>query len=176
MQKFIDTVTGKPWQFDDHDDVRYINGVYQVFNVHGKRMLIVPETLVQVDELPTPPEPPARPFEDLQAEAVERLNAEFQSAASAVTNGYPQIERLTWPTQQAEVQAWFLDNNAATPYLDGLAAERGIDRQDMLTKTWEQTQLFMAASQMLVGKLQRLRDEVYEAKSISDLNAITWGE
>lgn len=176
MQKFIDTITNQPWQFDDTDDVREVNGVWQVFGRNGKRLMVVPETLTPQPDGWEPPEPPARPFEELQAEAVARLNASFQTAAAAVTAGYPDIERLTWPTQQAEVQAWFLDNNAATPYLDGLAAERGIDRQDMIIKTWEQTQLFMAASQMLVGKLQRLRDLVYEAKSVSDLEAVTWDE
>lgn len=62
MQTFKDTATGLYWQFDDADDVRLINGVYQVFDVKGNRIMSVPETLIEVDSLPEPePAPPAPP-------------------------------------------------------------------------------------------------------------------
>lgn len=57
MKTFIDIGTGQPWQFYDNDDVRLINGVYQVFDVNGKRVTSVPETLVP-GELPPPVDPP----------------------------------------------------------------------------------------------------------------------
>lgn len=57
MQNFIDTATGQSWGFSDHDDVQLINGVWQVFDVNGQRLMSVPETLVP-GELPPPVEPP----------------------------------------------------------------------------------------------------------------------
>jgi len=83
---------------------------------------------------------------------------------------------MTWATQQAEVLAWADDESSPTPYLDGLAAARGITPEEMRAKTLAQTQLFMAASQQLVGKRQRLRDRVYEAETPQDLKAIQWEE
>jgi len=119
---------------------------------------------------------PTPSFADMQAAKVVQVNAAFTQAAAALTEGYPEAERLTWATQQAEVLAWDADENAPTPYLDGLAAARGISPAEMRQKTLEQTQLFMAASQQLVGKRQRLRDLVYEATSPEDLDAIQWDE
>ncbi len=78
---------------------------------------------------------------------------------------------MTWPVQQQEALAWAVNNETPTPYLDGLADARGITPEDMRQKTLDQTQLFMMASQGLVGKRQRLRDLVYEAQTPDDLDA-----
>lgn len=115
-------------------------------------------------------------FEDLRAAKLQAINLSFTLNAAALTEGYPEAERLTWPLQQQEALAWAADGSTATPYLDGLAAARGIDPEEMRQKTLEQTQLFMVASQQLVGKRQRLRDLVYEAESPGDLDAIQWNE
>ena len=62
MKTFKDTHTDLYWQFDDTDDIRLIDGVYQVFDVKGNRIMSVPETLIEVDSLPEPePAPPAPP-------------------------------------------------------------------------------------------------------------------
>jgi len=115
-------------------------------------------------------------FEQAKEAKLAQINSDFTAAAAALTLGYPEAERMTWATQQAEVMAWEADENAPTPYLDGLAAARGITPEEMRQKTLEQTQLFMQASQVLVGKRQRLRDLVYEAQSPEDLDAIQWEE
>lgn len=104
------------------------------------------------------------------------INTAFTQAAAALTDGYPESERLTWPVQQQEALAWEADPDAPTPYLDGLAAARGITPEEMREKTLQQTQLFMLASQQLVGKRQRLRDLVYEAETPEDLDQIQWDE
>lgn len=57
MQTFIDAVTGQPWQLRADDDVRLIDGVWQVFDVNGIRLAVVPETLEPAPEGWTPPEP-----------------------------------------------------------------------------------------------------------------------
>ncbi|MDS1141710.1 hypothetical protein RE432_14810 [Pusillimonas sp. SM2304] len=102
------------------------------------------------------------------------VDGEFARAATALTAGYPEAERLTWPVQQQEALAWAADAGAPTPYLDGLAAARGITAAEMRQKTLDQTQLFMVASQQLVGTRQRLRDLVYVAQTPEDLDAIVW--
>lgn len=103
-----------------------------------------------------------------------QINADFSKSAAALTDGYPEAERMTWAIQQQEALAWAANNETPTPYLDGLAAARGIDPWEMRQKTLDQTQLFMQASQQLVGKRQRLRDLVYEAKTLQDIDAIQW--
>lgn len=113
-------------------------------------------------------------FEQAKETKLSGINAAFSADYQALTDGYPEGERLTWPTQQAEALAWGDDPSAPTPYLDGLAAARGITPEDMRQKTLHQTLLFMQASQHLVGKRQRLRDLVHEAQTHEDLEAIHW--
>lgn len=124
----------------------------------------------------TRPAVPEATLDDLKIAKLATINADFTGAASALTEGYPPAERLTWPVQQQEAMAWAADSNAPTPYLDGLALARGITPDEMRQKTVEQTQLFMAASQQLVGTRQRLRDLVHDAETPEDLDNINWPE
>jgi len=102
------------------------------------------------------------------------VNAAFESAAAALTTGYPEAERLTWSVQQQEALAWQADNSAATPYLDGLAAARGITAAEMRSLTLAQVQAFMAASQQMVGTRQKLRDQINAATTVEEMLAVQW--
>lgn len=122
-------------------------------------------------------EEPAAPeltLAEAQAAQLLLINADFGAAAQALTAGYPEAERLTWPIQQAEALAWAADNAAATPYLDGLAAARGVTPEDMRALTLAQVQAFQQASQQLVGTRQRLRDEINAATTVADVRAVVW--
>jgi len=123
------------------------------------------------DEEPPAPEPT---LEEAQAAQLVLINVSFETAAQALTAGYPEAERLTWPIQQAEALAWAADNAAATPYLDGLADARGITPAEMRALTLAQVQAFQAASQQLVGTRQRLRDEINAAETVEDVRAVVW--
>ena len=131
-------------------------------------------------EQPDPDQPQPEPtIPDVKAQRVDAINAAFEAAASALTAGYPEAERLTWMVQQQEALAWQADQAAPTPWLDGLASQRGITPDEMRQLTLNQVQLFMAASQMLVGKRQRLRDAVYAVPddapdALDQIAAITW--
>ena len=122
-------------------------------------------------EEPPAPEPT---LEEAQAAQLVLINAGFEQAAKALTAGYPEAERLTWPIQQSEALAWAADNAAATPYLDGLAAARGITPEDMRALTLAQVQEFQLGSQQLVGTRQRLRDEINAATTVADVRAVVW--
>lgn len=123
------------------------------------------------DAEPPAPEPT---LEEAQAAQLVLINASFEAAAQALTAGYPEAERLTWPIQQAEALAWAADENATTPYLDGLADARGITPAEMRALTLAQVQAFQAASQQLVGTRQRLRDEINAAATVADVRAVVW--
>jgi hypothetical protein len=129
----------------------------------------VPEWLYA--EEPPAPEPT---LEEAQAAQLAQINADFEAAAQALTAGYPEAERLTWPIQQAEALAWAADDTAPTPYLDGLADARGITPAEMRTLTLAQVQAFQAASQQLVGTRQRLRDEINAAATVAAVRAVVW--
>jgi len=133
-------------------------------------------TLYEDGHYSQPPGP--TPVQTRDAKLAE-INAAFDGEVSTLTGAYPEGERLTWPIQQAEALAWQADNTLPTPYLDGLAAVRGIEPSEMRQKTVTQTTAFIAASQLLVGKRQRLRDQVDAVdltteNAIGQISAITW--
>jgi len=118
--------------------------------------------------------PPPAPIAELRAAKLAEINDAFEAAAAVLTVGYPPAERLTWPTQQAEALAWGGNTAAPTPYLDGVAAARGITPEEMRAKTLASVQQFMAASQYLVGVRQALRDAIDAATTAEDLGEIQW--
>ena len=122
-------------------------------------------------EEPPAPEPTLK---EAQAAQLLVINASFETAAQALTAGYPEAERLTWPIQQSEALAWAASNTADTPYLDGLADARGITPAEMRALTLAQVQAFQAASQQLVGTRQRLRDEINAATTVAAVRAVVW--
>jgi len=115
-----------------------------------------------------------RTLDEVKSAQTSALDAAFEAAASALTAGYPPTERSTWFMQQSEALAWAEDNTHATPYLDGIAAARGIDPADMRAKTLENVRLFMGASQSLVGTRQGLRDAINAATTVPAVEAIVW--
>ncbi|MBV2182343.1 MAG: hypothetical protein KUL86_14080 [Castellaniella sp.] len=149
---------GKPYTLDADQDGQTYDGLGPV-----------PAWLYA--EEPPAPEPT---LEEAQAAQLVLINASFEQAAQALTAGYPEAERLTWTIQQSEALAWAADNAVATPYLDGLAAARGITPADMRQLTLAQVQAFQAASQGLVGKRQKLRDQILAAETVATVLAVVW--
>lgn len=141
----------------------------KIVTIDGGFAVVDPPT--HEDE-PTPEPEPS--LEEVQAQQIAIINDAFEAAAQALTAGYPATERLTWPVQQAEALAWAANPSAPTPYLDGLAAARGITPEEMRQMTLDQVNLFLAASQQLVGTRQRLRDQINAAETIEDARAVVW--
>jgi len=115
-----------------------------------------------------------RSLAQARAEKLRQINQAFRDAASELTAGYPAEETLTWGIQQSEALAWQANSSAPTPYLDGLAAERGIDVLDMRQRTLNKVLQFMSASQVLVGVRQRLEHEIEDAQTVLEIDAISW--
>ncbi|WP_234196286.1 hypothetical protein [Pseudacidovorax sp. NFM-22] len=115
-----------------------------------------------------------RTVKEVRAAQLRALNAAFEAAAAALTAGYPASERQTWPLQQEEAMAWHGNPGTPTPYLDGIAAVRGIAPEDMRAKTRDAVLQWRAASQQLVGLRQQLRDAIQSALTAEEIEAITW--
>ncbi len=111
---------------------------------------------------------------EMRAAQLRAIDDGFSAAATALTAGYPAAEQLTWPTQQAEALAWAANPAAPTPFLDGVAAVRGITPDDMRQRTLGAVQAFMTASQVLVGRRQQLRDLADAAPDAPTLARIGW--
>lgn len=113
-------------------------------------------------------------IDELKSAKLAEIDAAFEMEAGEFMGGYPLSERLTWPVQQAEALSWKANPSVATPYLDSVATARGIDLQDMRQRTLEMAEQFIAGSAPLLGKRQRLRDEIESARTAEVLAGIVW--
>lgn len=94
----------------------------------------------------------------LRSTAFSLNNAAYESAIAVMTSGYPASEISTWEVQRQEAAAWDFDSQSPTPWIDGAAAARGIDRVEYLTRTLAKAQAFAQASAWLTGRRQGYED------------------
>jgi hypothetical protein len=93
---------------------------------------------------------------------------------SAMANPYRSAERETWATQQREARTWLNDHNAAVPMISAMAAERGLNLQEMVDKIMENVALFEAGSGQILGQQQRLLDQIAVETDFEVLEKLTW--
>ena len=95
------------------------------------------------------------------AKRAQQNNRAYESATAALTADYPQLEKDTWPTQNAEAEAWVADPvGALTPWIDRAAAERGLDREEYIRRTLIKARQFVIMSSFLTGRRQKYEDEI----------------
>lgn len=92
MQTYKDVTTGEYWQFEDDDDIRLVDGVYQLFDAQGNRVMSVPETLEPADSLPTPDPAPTVYPQFSALEMLDQFTEAEQLAVVAATMTEPAIK------------------------------------------------------------------------------------
>lgn len=105
------------------------------------------------------------------------INAGYREAVQALVADTPMEERESWFKQEAEAKAYASDTEAPTPYVDGLAAARGVDRVYLLGRILENVAAYEAAHSALTGRRQQLEDALSalpEDCSVADVLAIKW--
>lgn len=115
-----------------------------------------------------------RVLADFKKQQLVVINRAYEADVATLTAGYPASEIATWPNQQRDAQAWEVDPDALTPYLDGIADARGIDRLDLLAMTLTNVNLFLVATAKFTGTRQRLRDAIEAATTEAEVLAVVW--
>ncbi|MGO4402185.1 hypothetical protein [Achromobacter sp. PAB15] len=102
------------------------------------------------------------PLELGQAKEIKRAEIVRASSLSVqqYVDEYPAFEVATWAVQESEAIAWLRDSNAATPFCDVLADERGISREDLMNRVVRKAEEFRAVSAVMAGRRQRLFDDI----------------
>jgi hypothetical protein len=117
---------------------------------------------------------PPPSLDERRAAKRRRIDAAYAESMSSILDAYPEAERLTWDKQEDEARAWIADDTTATPYLDGLAAARGIALAEVAARVIEKSDAFMAASSAATGKRQRLIEAIEAAPDAATLEEIRW--
>ena len=112
-------------------------------------------------------------LEAARAEKLREINAAYEEALARVTADYPPSERLSFEKQEAEASAWTADGDAPTPFMDALAAGRGMDKATLARKILEKAALFAAVTGALTGQRQRFEDETASARTLEAVDAVS---
>lgn len=105
------------------------------------------------------------------------INHDYVQAVHALVADTPPPERESWYKQEAEARAWAVNSQSLTPYIDGLAAARGIPREYLLSRVLDKVALYEAAHAALTGKRQALEDALKalpEGHTVADVLAVSW--
>ena len=105
--------------------------------------------------------------EDQQANLNHKVESKRKAALSAADSAvagymdmFSEVERSTWPKQQAEVEAISANPEAATPTLDALAQARGITREAQIEKAKAKVTAFVPLSAFIIGTQQGYEDKI----------------
>lgn len=118
---------------------------------------------------------------DVQESRRREALAGADAAVARYMAQFSDVERETWPKQQAEVEALAGNPDAPTPVLDALAQVRGISREEQIAKARAKVEAFVPLSCFIVGMQQRYEDRIKaiaeddgkpEAQRIAELEAL----
>jgi type II secretory pathway pseudopilin PulG len=105
------------------------------------------------------------------AQAKQTLLTQVAQAAqafidNAVQDAAPRVERDTYPLQAAEAESWALDSNSPTPLLEGIAAARNIDLNELRQRTLDKSRAWQALCASVIGQRQAFEDQIKQATDI----------
>lgn len=124
-------------------------------------------------ELVTDEDPPAPPsLEEVKAAKLSEVNAAYDEAVSAMVSTYPSTELLTFDKQESEARAWLSNSSAETPLVNALAAGRGMDKGELVSRIITKADAFAVATGYLTGQRQRYEDQLEAATTAEEVAAI----
>ena len=87
---------------------------------------------------------------------IKALEASVQLKIKNLVKDYPQFEIDTFSTQESEANAYLLDSNASTPFIDNLCTSRGINKELMVQKIINNAAALKAVTAPIIGEYQRI--------------------
>ncbi len=113
-------------------------------------------------------------LEEVKANKLAAINSTYEQLAKQAQIDTPDSEVLTWDIQKAEAEAWEKDNSTPTPFIDGLALGRGVDRVELILKVLEKVKAYSTFMSMLTGIRQGCEDKIKTANTIDDVTSVVF--
>lgn len=111
-------------------------------------------------------------LEEVKAAKLAEINAGCDAILKQAVSGYPETEQQTFYKQDAESAAYLENPETETPFLTILAAARGIDIANMVTKVRAKTDAFSRLSAFICGQRQAMEDELDACASVEAVQTI----
>lgn len=87
-------------------------------------------------------------------ELLAQVRHECDRRLAALKSGYPESEVLSWDKQEAEARA------GGGPLIEALAAARGIDLHELVSRILAKSEAFAVASGTIIGQRQGIEDAI----------------
>lgn len=115
---------------------------------------------------------PEKTINQLKDSKLVEINMKYDEATESIVRTYPTTELLTFDKQEKEARSWDADNTVSTPFLDGLALTRGIDKAELVRRVIAKSDAFQTAVATLTGLRQRYEDQLSMATTAEEIAAI----
>ena len=110
-----------------------------------------------------------------QEKANKRINEQLQEYLNnLISSKYSRAEQDTFPYQRLEIEAHTKDPSSLTPTIDKIALNRGVSRDDQLSKVGAKTAYFTDLTDTAIGKSQKLKDQVKASTDLDYINSINF--
>lgn len=124
-------------------------------------------------DIVTEEQPSAPPTLEKQKSArLAEINAAYNLAVSSLVSTYPSTELLTFDKQESEARAWLSNSSTETPLVNALAAGRGMDKAELVSRIITKADAFKLAAGYLTGQRQRYEDMLDAATTAEEVEAI----
>ena len=115
---------------------------------------------------------------ELRQKLILELNAEYEHRMQVIAGGYSLSERESWHVQTAEALALIADVHAFTPWINGAAAARQIDRLVLAQRIAAKDDQYRSIHGALTGARQRIEDQIDAAgedpKALQSVDVLSW--
>lgn len=113
-------------------------------------------------------------LEKAKSAKLAEINKAAEAQVAAIRRQYPQFEIDSWTEQKSEALAYQADSSAETPFLFGVAKERGISLDELVEKVMKKVELYRNTVAPVTGKRQRLEKRINTIKNSNELSFISW--
>lgn len=107
-----------------------------------------------------------------KADAITRIETQASEYLKTNTKQYPRHERELFHVLRQEVQSYDLDNNTPTPNVDIFAADRGVDRVDLINKI--RIKINSNVQIKVLARSKRKQDLVKTSTDLGYINSINF--
>lgn len=106
----------------------------------------------------------------------KKIQERCDSELSALKAGYSYHEASSWDKQESEARAWSNDPLTPTPLLDAISTSREMDKSVLVTKVIAKADLFSVSAGNILGKRQKLQDQLDALTDWVAMSAISWDD
>lgn len=110
----------------------------------------------------------ATTLEGARALRIKEVRAHFNHLIEQLKGDAAAYEVETWAVQRDEYARWLVNPDAATPYVDGLCAGRGITKAELMPKIGVK----VAGLASIQGMQHALEKEIEAAETVADVMAV----